>query len=111
MRILLTDIQSGVFNAAYLSIFSLICCIKLFIFFIKFAIDRYGYDDIDFICLLALRQISMQSNIDYIVNKCSFSGLTESSSFSSQASRSNFSLRGIEKLPGCLLYTSDAADE
>jgi DNA adenine methylase len=35
----------------------------------------------------------------YIVNKCSFSGLTESSSFSSQASRSNFSLRGIEKLP------------
>ena len=36
----------------------------------------------------------------YIVNKCSFSGLTESSSFSSQASTSNFSLRGIEKLPG-----------
>jgi len=35
----------------------------------------------------------------YIVNKCSFSGLTESSSFSSQASNSNFSLRGIEKLP------------
>jgi site-specific DNA-adenine methylase len=34
----------------------------------------------------------------YIVNKCSFSGLTESSSFSSQASNSNFSLRGIEKL-------------
>ena len=36
----------------------------------------------------------------YIVNKCSFSGLTESSSFSSQASVSNFSVRGIEKLPG-----------
>ena len=36
----------------------------------------------------------------YIVNKCSFSGLTESSSFSSQASISNFSVRGIEKLPG-----------
>ena len=36
----------------------------------------------------------------YIVNKCSFSGLTESSSFSPQASRSNISLRGIEKLPG-----------
>jgi len=35
----------------------------------------------------------------YIVNKCSFSGLTESSSFSGQASNSNFSLRGIEKLP------------
>jgi DNA adenine methylase len=44
------------------------------------------------------------SNLDravafYIVNKCSFSGLTESSSFSAQASQSNFSLRGIEKLP------------
>jgi len=35
----------------------------------------------------------------YIVNKCSFSGLTESSSFSAQASNSNFSMRGIEKLP------------
>jgi len=36
----------------------------------------------------------------YIVNKCSFSGLTESSSFSKQASNSNFSMRGIQKLPG-----------
>ena len=36
----------------------------------------------------------------YIVNKCSFSGLTESSSFSKQASVSNFSMRGIEKLRG-----------
>ena len=36
----------------------------------------------------------------YIVNKCSFSGLTESSSFSKQASDSNFSYRGIERLPG-----------
>ena len=35
----------------------------------------------------------------YIINKCSFSGLTESSSFSAQASNNNFSLRGIEKLP------------
>jgi len=35
----------------------------------------------------------------YIVNKCSFSGLTESSSFSEQASSNNFSMRGIEKLP------------
>jgi DNA adenine methylase len=35
----------------------------------------------------------------YIVNKCSFSGLTESSSFSKQASDSNFSMRGICKLP------------
>ncbi len=46
-----------------------------------------------------------KSNLDravafYIVNKCSFSGLTESSSFSKQASDSNFSVRGIEKLPG-----------
>ena len=44
------------------------------------------------------------SNLDravafYIVDKCSFSGLTESSSFSEQASNSNFSVRGIEKLP------------
>ena len=36
----------------------------------------------------------------YVVNKCSFSGLTESSSFSKSASDSNFSLRGIEKLIG-----------
>ena len=36
----------------------------------------------------------------YVVNKCSFSGLTESSSFSAQASDSNFSMRGIEKLTG-----------
>ena len=36
----------------------------------------------------------------YVINKCSFSGLTESSSFSAQASESNFSMRGIEKLPG-----------
>jgi len=35
----------------------------------------------------------------YIVNKCSFSGLTENSSFSPQASENNFSMRGIEKLP------------
>ena len=34
----------------------------------------------------------------YTVNKCSFSGLTESSSFSEQASESNFSLRGIQRL-------------
>ena len=35
----------------------------------------------------------------YIINKCSFSGLSESSSFSKQASISNFSMRSIEKLP------------
>ena len=35
----------------------------------------------------------------YIINKCSFSGLSESSSFSKQASVSNFSMRGISKLP------------
>lgn len=34
----------------------------------------------------------------YIVNKCSFSGLTESSSFSPQASDNNFSMNGILKL-------------
>ena len=34
----------------------------------------------------------------YIVNKCSFSGLTESSSFSPQASDSNFSIKGINNL-------------
>ena len=46
-----------------------------------------------------------QSNLSravafYVINKCSFSGLTESSSFSKQASVSNFSMRGIEKLQG-----------
>jgi DNA adenine methylase len=35
----------------------------------------------------------------YVVNKCSFSGLTESSSFSKQASVSNFSMNGINNLP------------
>ena len=39
----------------------------------------------------------------YIVNKCSFSGLTESSSFSEQASDSNFSHAGIDRLP---MYSS-----
>lgn len=34
----------------------------------------------------------------YVVNKCSFSGLTESSSFSAQASDHNFTMRGIENL-------------
>jgi site-specific DNA-adenine methylase len=36
----------------------------------------------------------------YVVNKCSFSGLTSNSSFSKQASDSNFSMRGIRRLPG-----------
>ena len=35
----------------------------------------------------------------YIVNKCSFSGLSANSSFSKQASDSNFSMRGIKRLP------------
>ena len=35
----------------------------------------------------------------YILNKCSFSGLTAASSFSPQASDNNFTERGIEKLP------------
>lgn len=34
----------------------------------------------------------------WIVNKCSFSGLTESSSFSKQASNGNFTLKGIDDL-------------
>jgi len=34
----------------------------------------------------------------YVINKCSFSGLTESSSFSGQASIANFSMQGIENL-------------
>ena len=34
----------------------------------------------------------------YIVNKCSFSGLTENSSFSSQASHNNFTINGIDNL-------------
>lgn len=34
----------------------------------------------------------------WIVNKCSFSGLTESSSFSKAASQGNFTLQGIEDL-------------
>jgi|TARA_Y100000022_G_scaffold54391_1_gene46290 DNA adenine methylase len=45
-------------------------------------------------CDLTARAVSF-----YIVNKCSFSGLSESSSFSRQASDSNFSMRGIENLP------------
>jgi len=43
----------------------------------------------------------------YIVNKCSFSGLTESSSFSAQASDSNFSMRGIENLPHYSMLIKD----
>ena len=43
----------------------------------------------------------------YIVNKCSFSGLTESSSFSAQASESNFSMRGIENLPHYSMLIKD----
>lgn len=35
----------------------------------------------------------------YIINKCSFSGLTESSSFSAQASDHNFTMSNINKLP------------
>jgi len=43
----------------------------------------------------------------YVVNKCSFSGLTESSSFSQQASESNFSMRGIDKLPEYSMMIKD----
>ena len=41
----------------------------------------------------------------YVVNKCSFSGLSQSSSFSSQASVSNFSRKGILKLRLSTTYT------
>ena len=49
--------------------------------------------------------LSKGENIDravafYVINKCSFSGLGENSSFSAQASDSNFSMNGIEKLTG-----------
>jgi site-specific DNA-adenine methylase len=43
----------------------------------------------------------------YVINKCSFSGLTESSSFSKQASESNFSMRGIDRLPDFSLMIKD----
>ena len=43
----------------------------------------------------------------YVINKCSFSGLTESSSFSKQASESNFSMRGIDKLPEYQMIIKD----
>jgi len=47
--------------------------------------------------------INSQKGLDrassfFILNKCSFSGLTENSTFSVTASRSNFSFVGIEKL-------------
>ena len=50
-------------------------------------------------------QVSTGDDMDravafYIINKCSFSGLGENSSFSAQASDSNFSMNGIEKLSG-----------
>ena len=35
----------------------------------------------------------------YLINKCSFSGLSENSSFSEQASRQNFTFKGIDRLP------------
>ena len=49
--------------------------------------------------------LSHGGNVDravafYVINKCSFSGLGENSSFSAQASDSNFSMNGIEKLTG-----------
>ena len=44
------------------------------------------------------KRVTLTSVGFYVANKCSFSGLTESSSFSKQASDSNFSMRGIEKL-------------
>ena len=43
----------------------------------------------------------------WVVNKCSFSGLTAASSFSAQASDANFTLRGIDKLPEYSLLIAD----
>ena len=43
----------------------------------------------------------------YVVNKCSFSGLTESSSFSKQASENNFTMRGIDRLLDYSLMIKD----
>ena len=48
-------------------------------------------------------EINTQDGLDravsfFILNKCSFSGLTENSTFSKTASRSNFSFIGIKKL-------------
>ena len=43
----------------------------------------------------------------FVVNKCSFSGLTESSSFSKQASDQNFSFNCIEHLPDYSLMIQD----
>ena len=50
------------------------------------------------------RKISQSEGVDqavsfFILNKCSYSGLTENSTFSVQASRGNFSQVGIKKLP------------
>lgn len=52
---------------------------------------------------LKKEQINSQTGVDqavsfFILNKCSFSGLTENSTFSVTASRSNFSFVGFEKL-------------
>ena len=69
-------------------------------------LKNYLHYDAKRLFILSKKKINDQSlsNLDraaafYIVNKCSFSGLTESSSFSPQASNANFNLRGIEKLP------------
>tara|TARA_B100002019_G_scaffold81121_1_gene70037 strand:- start:1023 stop:1904 length:882 start_codon:yes stop_codon:yes gene_type:complete len=49
--------------------------------------------------VIADRDEFQQAVYFYVLNKCSFSGLTENSSFSGQASNSNFSVRSIKKLP------------
>jgi DNA adenine methylase len=47
-----------------------------------------------------INQIPSEQAVSFfIMNKCSYSGLTENSTFSVQASKSNFSLIGIDKLP------------
>ena len=54
----------------------------------KLALDNHNAKD----------EYSLAFNF-YVINKCSFSGLSESSSFSEQASRQNFTFSGIDKLP------------
>ena len=58
------------------------------------------YECKDYLNLDVRERDAIQTAISfYVVNKCSFSGLTSNSSFSKQASDSNFSMRGIRRLP------------
>ena len=56
------------------------------------ALFKQAKDEIKNVCGLR------QATLFWVLNKCSYSGLTENSSFSEAASIQNFSLRGAEKL-------------